>query len=54
MQTRRSRFHYVMANGRTLCGKWQYIGLGPVPEEGMDEHEQNCRACMKKKRALKG
>lgn len=52
VQTQRSRFHYVTESGRTLCGKWHYIGRGPV-EEGMDEHEQNCAACMKKKRAQK-
>ncbi len=45
------RFHYVTDDGRTLCGKWAYIGMGDV-EEGRDGHSENCVACKKKKLAL--
>jgi len=45
---RRSVFHYVGTDGRTLCMKWAYMGLGTV-EEGMDDHFENCAACKKKK-----
>lgn len=44
-------FHYVTETGRTLCGKWAYIGVGDV-EEGHDDHGNNCSACRKKKLAL--
>ena len=45
---RRATFHYVQADGKTLCGKWLYIGQGTV-EEGQDEHHENCAMCKKKK-----
>lgn len=46
-----SKFHYVADDGRTLCGKWDYMGRGLV-EEGDDEHFENCVACKKAKLAL--
>jgi hypothetical protein len=45
---RRVLFHYVGDDGRTLCGKWLYVGLGVV-EEGNDDHPDCCKACRKKK-----
>ena len=48
---RRVVFHYVTETGRTLCGKWAYVGLGTV-EEGQDDHGDNCAECRKKKLAL--
>ena len=48
---RRVVFHYVSASGRTLCGKWLYIGQGTV-EEGQDDHSDNCAGCKKAKLAL--
>lgn len=47
-----ARFHYVTTSGRTLCGKWLYMGIGDV-EEGRDEHSENCATCKKKKLAEK-
>ncbi len=47
----RIKFHYVSRDGRSLCGKWLYVGLG-ILEEGMDEHVDNCLACEKKKAVL--
>ena len=38
---RRAIFHYVADDGRTLCRKWAYVGLGTV-EEGEDAHSDNC------------
>ncbi len=48
----RSVFHYVGPDGRTLCRKWLYVGLGIV-EEGQDDHPDNCAECKKKKKAQK-
>ena len=48
---RRAIFHYVADDGRTLCRKWAYVGLGTV-EEGEDAHSDNCAECKKKKLAL--
>lgn len=48
---RRAIFHYVAEDGRTLCRKWGYVGLGTL-EEGNDEHVDNCAECKKKKLAL--
>lgn len=48
---RRVVFHYVDEDGRTLCRKWGYIGLGTL-EEGNDDHADNCAECKKKKLAL--
>ena len=45
---RRVLFHYVGEDGRTLCGKWAFVGDGTV-EEGMDDHRDNCAGCKKKK-----
>lgn len=48
---RRVIFHYVAEDGRTLCRKWAYVGLGTL-EEGNDDHWDNCSECKKKKLAL--
>ena len=44
----RTKFHYVGEDGRTLCGKWGYIGFGEL-EEGNDIHSKNCCKCQKRK-----
>lgn len=44
---RRVVFHYDTESGRTLCGKWAYLGRGTV-EEGQDEHPDNCAECRKR------
>ena len=46
-----SKFHYVTATGRTLCGKWAYLGKGEL-EKGRDDHSDNCAGCRRKKLAL--
>lgn len=48
---RRQTFHYVGPDGRSLCRKWGYIGLGEL-EEGNDDHPENCAACKNKKLAM--
>jgi len=40
----RSNFHYVGEDGRTLCRRWLYMGVGTV-EEGHNDHPDNCMAC---------
>lgn len=49
---RRVVWHYVGPDGRTLCGKWLYVGEGTV-EEGNDDWEDNCAACKRKKKRMK-
>lgn len=46
---RRSKFHYVGTDGRSLCRRWGYI-RGSI-EEGQDNHSDNCAICRKKKAA---
>jgi hypothetical protein len=46
-----AKFHYVGEDGRTLCGKWAYMGLGEV-EEGQDDHKDNCAECKRRKAKL--
>lgn len=48
---RRVIFHYVAEDGRTLCRKWGYVGLGTL-EDGNDDHADNCAECKKKKLAM--
>ena len=48
---RRATFHYVTSSGRTLCGKWMYMGEGLV-EEGRDDHFENCLDCGRRKARL--
>lgn len=48
---RKVTFHYVTADGRTLCCRWAYMGEGLV-EEGKDDHKENCKTCVKKKQSL--
>lgn len=40
-----SKWHYIDADGRSLCKKWLYLG-GAV-EQGMDVSIDNCRPCQR-------
>lgn len=48
---KRSTFHYIGEDRRSLCGKWAYLGYGEI-EEGNDNHHENCASCKKKKAAI--
>jgi len=41
-----TKWHYFGQDGRSLCGKWFTFAL--AFETGMDEHPDNCKACVKK------
>ena len=43
------KFHYAR-DGRTLCGKFLYLGASYSPDTGSD-HKNDCAACSKKLRA---
>lgn len=43
-----SKFHYIDPSGRSLCGKW--LRVGGTVEEGKDEHSDNCKECMRRKK----
>ncbi len=40
-----SRWHYIGANGRSLCGRWQYFA-GEL-EQGQDDSPDHCKSCRK-------
>jgi hypothetical protein len=40
-------WHYVGRDGRSLCGKWMYLG-STAPELGKDDSPDNCKGCRKK------
>jgi hypothetical protein len=44
-----AKWHYFNGEIYSLCRRWLFAG---ETEQGMDEHADNCKACMKKKSAL--
>lgn len=43
--------HYIGSDGRSLCGKWAY--LGSSFEQGKDNSPDNCASCKRKLKKLR-
>jgi len=41
------KWHYVRADGRSVCGRWLYLGSAE-PQQGKNDSPDNCPGCMKK------
>jgi hypothetical protein len=41
------KWHYFVAGGRSLCGKWMLLS-NRATEEGNDDSSDNCVACRRK------
>jgi hypothetical protein len=44
----RSKFHYFLPDGVSLCGKWANAFGRITLEDTNDDHADNCAACKKK------
>lgn len=43
--------HWFGADGRSLCGKWMF--LGEIRDDSNHESPDNCKACARKRAAMK-
>jgi hypothetical protein len=47
-----TKWHFFNDDGRSLCGRW--MTLGRIGELGNDDSPDDCAACRKKVKRLKG
>ncbi len=45
--TNSQKWHYIKADGRSLCGKYLAWGILPV-EQGNDHPSDNCKECVRR------